>query len=63
MFCKVNRDYSVTGFGETLQIVGNFLPVHFQFGKILTLLWQICDIIGLVFIAANGQVLKNNLTI
>ena len=24
---------------------------------------QICDIIGLISIAANGQILKNNLTI
>ena len=28
-----------------------------------TQLWQICDIIGLIFIAANGQILKNNPTI
>ena len=25
--------------------------------------WQICDIIGLIFIVANGQILKNNLVI
>ena len=29
----------------------------------LSLLWQIYDIIGLIFIVANGQILKNNLTI
>ena len=29
----------------------------------LSLLWQICDIIGLIFIVANGQILKTNLTI
>ena len=28
----------------------------------LSLLWQICDIV-LIFIAANGIILKNNLTI
>ena len=39
------------------------LTVYFLFGKMLSLLLQICDIIGLVFIAANGQILKNNLTI
>ena len=33
------------------------------FGKMLTLLWQICDIIRLIFIVANGQKLKNNLSI
>ena len=29
----------------------------------LNILWQMCDIIGLIFIASNGQILKNNLTI
>ena len=29
----------------------------------LSLLSQICDIIGLILIATNGQILKNNLTI
>ena len=29
----------------------------------LSLLWQIWYIIGLIFIVANGQILKNNLTI
>ena len=29
----------------------------------LSLLWQICDNIGLIFIVANGQILKNNPTI
>ena len=29
----------------------------------LSLLWQICDTIGLIFIVASGQKLKNNLTI
>ena len=29
----------------------------------LSLLWQLCDIIGLIFFVANGQILKNNLTI
>ena len=27
----------------------------------LSPLWQICDIIGLIFIVANGQILKNNI--
>ena len=35
----------------------------FLFGKMLTLLWQIWYIIGLIFIVANGQILKNNLTV
>ena len=40
-----------------------FLPVYFLSGKMLSLLWQICDIIGRIFIVSNGHVLKNNLTI
>ena len=42
---------------------GKFLTVYFLFGKMLSLLWQICDIIGLFFIVANSQILQNNLTI
>ena len=29
----------------------------------LSLLWQICYIVGLIFSVANGKILKNNLTI
>ena len=50
-------------FGKSLQVFGKFLTVYFLFGKMLSTLWQICDIIGLIFIASNGQTLKNNLTI
>jgi len=32
-------------------------------GKMLSQFWHICDILGLIFIVANGQILKNNLTI
>ena len=39
------------------------MTVYFFLGKMLSLLWQICDIIGHFFIVANGQILKNNLTI
>ena len=52
---------SVTRFGEfsplwqDLHVFGKFLTAHSLFGKMLSLLWQICDIIGLVFILANGQ--------
>ena len=54
---------SVTRFGERLQVLGKFLMVYLLFGKMLSLLLQICDIIGLIFSVANGQILKNNLTI
>ena len=50
-------------FVKSLQVFGNFLTVYFLFGKMLSLLWQICDIIGLIFNVANVQILKNNLTI
>ena len=50
-------------FGKNLQVFGNFLTIYLLFGKMLSLLCQICDIIGLIFIVANGQILKNNLTI
>ena len=42
-------------FGKSLEIFGKFLTAYFLFGKMLSILWQICDIIGLIFIAANGQ--------
>ena len=32
--------------------------VYFLFGSMLNLRWQIMYIIGLIFIAANGQLLK-----
>ena len=37
--------------------------VYFFLGKMLSLLWQICDIIELILIVINGQLLKNNLNI
>ena len=69
---RVNRfDHtgSVTRFGEISKLLQKFtslcqiLTVYFLFVKMISLLWQICDIIGLYFIVANGQILKNNLTI
>ena len=48
---------------ESLQVFGKFLTVYFLFGKMLSVLWQICDIIGLIFNVVNGQIFKNNLTI
>ena len=50
----------------TLANVNKYLANVWQFilfGKMLSIFWQICDIIGLIFIAANGQILKNILTI
>ena len=54
---------SVARFGKSLQVFGKFLTVYLLIGKMLSLLYQICDIIGLIFFVANGQILKNNLTI
>ena len=50
-------------FAKSLQVFGKFLTVYFLFGNMLSHLWQICDIIGLIFHFPNGQILKNNLTI
>ena len=43
--------------------IWQILTVYFLFGELLSLLWQICDIIGLIFVDANGHILKNNLII
>ena len=59
----------VTRFGKILPLwqkfksLWQFLTAYFLFGKVLNLLWQICEIVGLIFIFANGQMLKNNLTL
>ena len=62
--------FRVTRFSEIsrlmqkiIQEFGKFLTVYFLFGKMLSLIWQFWYIIGLIFIIANGQLLKNNLTI
>ena len=52
-----------TTLAKSVQIFGKFLMICLLFGKMLIILWQIDDIIGLIFIVANGQILKNNLTI
>ena len=48
---------------KSLQVFVDFMSAYFLFGKRLSLLWQICDIIGLIFIVANGQILNKNLII
>ena len=50
-------------FGKKLKAFGKFLKVYILFGKMLSLLWQICYIIGLIFIVVVDQILNNNLTI
>ena len=50
-------------FGKILQVFGKFLMVYFLFGKIYNLLFQICCTTELIFIVANGQILKHNVTI
>ena len=42
---------------------GKFLTVYFLLGKLLSPLWLIYDILGQIFFAANGQILKNYLTV
>ena len=41
--------YNISAISKSLQVFGKFLTVYFLFGKVLSLLWQICDIIGLIF--------------
>ena len=59
--CLISR---VTRFDEISPLLLNFtslwqiLTVYFLFGKMLSLLWKIWCIIGLIFIVANGQILK-----
>ena len=50
-------------FGKTLQVFGKFWTVYFLLCKMLSLLLNFWYIIGLTFVVANGQILKNNLTI
>ena len=50
-------------FAKILRVVGKILKVYLVFGKIMKLLWQILNAIGLIFIAVNEQILKNNLAI
>ena len=50
-------------FDKSLQVFGKFLKVNILFGKMLSLFWRICEIVGLIFCVSNGQILKNNLTI
>ena len=50
-------------FGTILQVFGQFLTVYLLFVKLVNLLWQICYNTGLIFIVANGPILKHNLTI
>ena len=45
-------------FGKSLQVFGKILTVYVLFGKMLSLLWQICDIFRLIFVVANGQNIK-----
>ena len=49
--------------GKSLQVFGKFLTVYFLIGIILSPPGQTCDIIWLIFIVANGQILKKNRTI
>ena len=43
-----------TPLSKSLQAYSKFLTVYLLFGKILSLLWQVYDILGLILIVANG---------
>ena len=55
---------NVTRFGKILPLRQKFtrfwekITVYYLFGKILSLLWQICDIIGLVLVVVNDKIFK-----
>ena len=59
----------MTSFGKISPIWQNltslwqFFNSLFLFFKMMGLLWQIWNILWIIFIVANGQILKNNLTI
>ena len=44
-------------FGKSLKVFGKFLTFYFLFGKMLSLLWQSCEIIWLIFIGANNNLI------
>ena len=53
--CKVWPDWAkFRHFGKILKVFFKFLKFYFLFGKMLSLFWQICYIIGLILIVANG---------
>ena len=62
-FYKCDQIWQNFATSAKVYVFGKFSTVYFICGKILSLIWQICDIIGLICILANGQILKNNLTI
>ena len=46
--------------GKSLEVFGKFLTVYFLFGKMLSLLWQTCDIIGQTFIFQMAKYWKKS---
>ena len=61
--CSVTRFGEISPLWQKFRCFGKSLTVYFLFGKMLSQLWQTCYIIFQIFTVANGQVLKNNLTI
>ena len=61
MIYRCYRTYvGITLLPKIYEYLANFYSL-FLFGKMLSLLWQSCDIIRLIFNVANGQILKKNL--
>ena len=46
-------------FGNILHVFDIYWTLDFLFGKMLSLLWRIWYIIGVIFIVASGHILKN----
>ena len=59
----MDRTDSVTTLWKILQVFGKLLTVYFLFGKTVNLFWLFCFTYLIIFIVANGQILKHNLTL
>ena len=60
---SLTRFAKISPLCQKIHVFGKFLTVYFLFRKMLSLLLQIWYIFGRIFIVADGQILKNNLTI
>ena len=60
---SVTRCVNISSLWRKFKSLGQIFRVNLVFGKILILLWQKCDPIGLVFIFVDGQIFQNNLAI
>ena len=55
VLCTVTRFGKISPLWQKFTGSWQILTVYFLFGKMLSLLWQICDIIGLILIVSNNE--------